>query len=103
MGDNEASRREVGGLAFEVDAEAVASWDAVMMARDINRARMRYQAGGAGANDAALDALALSMEYVLLTTDLTRERLSEHLGPKAAVAEVAAWLGEAIGAIASKN
>lgn len=95
--------REVGGLAFAVDEGARSSWDAVMLARDINRARLRYEAGGEGASEAAIDAMALSMEYVMMTTDLTRERLSAHLGAGASFADVSAWLGQAIGAIASKN
>ena len=95
----------VDGLELTIDKEASASWDAVMLSRDIYKLRGKYaaQPDGDAQAEIVLDAVALMYEYVLLVTDLTREKIAAHLGTKASFAKVSEFLGHVMQEARAKN
>ena len=96
---------DVEGMTIEVNTQARGSWDAVFMLRDINKLRKRYAElpDGEEKNELVGDVLAIMLEYVCFTSDLTREKISEHLGKYASVANVSSFISKALKAINAKN
>lgn len=96
---------EVDGLKINVNIQARGSWDAVFMLRDINKLQKRYQEmdDGAERNEVVADALAMMLEYVCFTSDLTREKIGKHLGQYASVADVSKFIAQVLKEITSKN
>lgn len=96
---------EVDGLKINVNIQARGSWDAVFMLRDINKLQRRYQEATDSnvRNELVGDVLAIMLEYVCYTSDLTRERISQHLGQYASVEAVSNFIAKAMKEINSKN
>ena len=100
-----SSTINVDGLDINVNIKARGSWDAVFMLRDINKLQRRYQEAtdSTTRNELVGDVLAIMLEYVCYTSDLTRERISQHLGQYASVEAVSNFIAKAMKEINAKN
>lgn len=99
------STYEVDGITINVNNQARGSWDAVFMLRDINKLKKRYNdlPAGMDKNEIIGDVLAIMLEYVCFVSDLSREKISAHLGKYASVADVSNYVADVFGTITSKN
>ena len=99
------SVKEVDGIEVVIDREACVSWDAIMLSRDIQKLNKEFNSLPKGDKQAEviMDAMALMYEYVLLTTDLTREKINAHMGDKASFKDVSEFLGHVMQATRLKN
>lgn len=100
-----SSTVEVDGLTFNVIDEARRSWDAAFLSRDIAKLEKRYKTlpDGAEKSEVVGDLLATMLEYVCFTSDLTREKISAHLGKYASVPEVSQFIVNCTKVINAKN